>query len=74
MRIIDWKGLKTLLPYSRTHIKRLEDAGEFPQRVQLGPCRVGWVYDEVIEWIEQRCNDRSRTEHTTPETGGDARR
>ena len=47
MRIIDWKQLKELQPYSRQHIARLEKAGKWPKRVRLGQHRVGWVYDEV---------------------------
>ncbi len=58
MRIIDWKVLKTMVPYSRQHIARLEAAGTFPKRVPLGQCRVGWVYDEVVAWIEERMKDR----------------
>ena len=54
MRIIDWKVLKTMVPYSRQHIARLETVGSFPKRVRLGQCRVGWVYDEVVSWIEER--------------------
>ena len=62
MRIIDWKVLKTLIPYSRQHIARLEQAGRFPKRVRLGNgprSRCGWVYDEVQEWIERCMNDRT---------------
>ncbi|MEP0314374.1 MAG: AlpA family phage regulatory protein [Gammaproteobacteria bacterium] len=58
MRIIDWKVLKTMVPYSRQHIGRLELAGTFPKRIRLGQCRVGWVYDEVVAWIEQRMTER----------------
>ena len=47
MRIIDWKQLKELQPYSRQHIARLEEAGKWPKRVRLGPNRIGWVYDEI---------------------------
>lgn len=36
MKIIDWKVLKNLVPYSRQHIARLEAAGTFPKRVFLG--------------------------------------
>ncbi len=54
MRIIDWKVLKTMIPYSRQHIARLEADGRFPKRVPLGQQRVGWVHAEVVEWIEQR--------------------
>tara|TARA_R110002072_G_scaffold103657_4_gene227423 strand:+ start:178 stop:378 length:201 start_codon:yes stop_codon:yes gene_type:complete len=47
MRIIDWKQLKELQPYSRQHIARLEKAGKWPKRVRLGQNRVGWVHDEI---------------------------
>ncbi|MBZ0228632.1 MAG: AlpA family phage regulatory protein [Bauldia sp.] len=58
MRLIDWKALKTMVPYSRQHIGRLETVGSFPKRVRLGQCRVGWVYDEVVAWIEKRMTVR----------------
>ena len=58
MRIIDWKVLKTMIPYSRQHIARLEAEGRFPKRVQLGQCRVGWVLVEVEEWIKARMAER----------------
>jgi len=52
MRIIDWKVLKTMQPYSRQHIHRLEKAGQWPKRVKLGNNRVGWVYDEIVAHLE----------------------
>jgi len=61
-RIIDWKTLKTMVPYCRQHIARLEKVGQFPQRVRLGNgprSRTGWVYDEVVAWIEARMKDRT---------------
>lgn len=42
------KELKTLgIPYSAQYISRLEKAGQFPQRIQLGLCRVAWSYAEI---------------------------
>ena len=38
-RLIDKKELKKLVPYSASHIARLEKLGEFPSRVQIGKCR-----------------------------------
>ena len=35
-------------------VDRLEAAGKFPQRVQLGVNSVGWYEDEVDAWIESR--------------------
>jgi prophage regulatory protein len=52
MRIIDWKVLKTMQPYSRQHILRLEKAKLWPKRVRLGDNRVGWVYDEIVAHLE----------------------
>ncbi|MEL6607981.1 MAG: AlpA family phage regulatory protein [Pseudomonadota bacterium] len=58
MRILSKKELKEVVLYSPQHIARLEKAGLFPKRVQLGPNRVGWLYDEVIAWLEERLNNR----------------
>lgn len=58
MKIIDWKTLKTMVPYSRQHLSRLEKAGQFPKRITLGQCRVGWLLHEVEAWIEERATQR----------------
>jgi prophage regulatory protein len=54
MKILSKKDVRGLVLYSPQHIARLEKAGEFPQRVQLGRCRVGWIEAEVLEWLSQR--------------------
>lgn len=61
MDIIDWKALKKKVPYSRQHIARLEAAGQFPVRVQIGHSRVGWVLQEIEDWILERANRRKPT-------------
>lgn len=48
------------IPYSRVHIDRLEKAGRFPRRVQLGPNSVAWVEDEIIDWQAERIAARDR--------------
>jgi prophage regulatory protein len=55
-RLVDKKGLKTIygIPYCPQHVARLEKAGEFPQRVQLGRCRVAWYCAEIEAWIASR--------------------
>ena len=58
MRIIGWKQLKEMQPYCRQHIARLEKAGMFPRRVQLGPNRIGWVYEEVVAHLEGLARNR----------------
>lgn len=57
-RIIDRHELRRLVPYSDIHVLRLERSGRFPQRVRLGPHRVGWVLAEVLDWIAQRKSER----------------
>ncbi|MCK0095002.1 AlpA family phage regulatory protein [Yoonia sp. F2084L] len=58
MRILSKRQVKELVLYSPQHIARLEKAGLFPKRVQLGPNRVGWVESEVRKWLEQRLAQR----------------
>ena len=43
--------LQSIVPYSLNHIRRLEAAGSFPQRVRLGANRVAWVREEVEAWL-----------------------
>ena len=61
MRILSKKDLRALVLYSPAHIDRLEKAGRFPKRVQLGPCRVGWIESEVLAWLDARINERDGT-------------
>jgi prophage regulatory protein len=63
VRVIDSRSLKQFVPYSRTHIRRLEKAGQFPLRVQLGPNRVGWVLEEVEQWIRKKVDQRGGNFH-----------
>lgn len=58
MRILSKRQLKELVLYSPQHVARLEKAGQFPKRVQLGPNRVGWVEDEVVDWLQSRLDCR----------------
>ena len=39
------------VPYSRAHLYRLEDQGEFPKRKRIGANRIAWVRDEVERWL-----------------------
>ena len=59
-KLVTKKELKSIfgVPYSFAHIARLEAAGQFPQRVRLGACRVAWVSEEVQTWIDERIATR----------------
>lgn len=67
-RILSKCQLKELALYSPQHVARLEKAGQFPKRGQLGPNRVGWVEDEVLDWLQKRL-DRRESPNDTPEWG-----
>ncbi|MEX2375457.1 MAG: AlpA family phage regulatory protein [Dehalococcoidia bacterium] len=60
MRILSKRQLKELVLYSPQHVARLEAAGQFPKRIQLGPNRVGWVEGEILDWLQQRIDLRDR--------------
>ena len=58
MRFLSKKQVRALVLYSFAHIARLEKAGKFPLRVRLGPNRVAYVEDEVLEWMQARVSER----------------
>ena len=57
-RMLSKRQLKEMVLYSPQHIARLEKAGLFPRRVILGPNRVGWVEEEVLDWLQKRMDCR----------------
>ena len=57
-RFMRSQELSEAIPYSANHIRRLEEEGKFPKRVQIGASRVGWVRAEVEAWIEARMGAR----------------
>lgn len=61
-KLVTKKELRSLygIPYSFQHIARLETAGRFPRRVQLGQCRVAWLSEEVQAWIDERVANRDK--------------
>ncbi len=61
-RIITAKERRELVPYSDMHIWRMERAGRFPRRIQLGANRVGWSLAEIMEWIEAKKAERGDAE------------
>ena len=58
MRLLSKQAVRELVLYSPQHIYRLEKAGKFPKRVTLGPNRVEWVEQEVLDWLEERLKER----------------
>jgi len=54
MKICRLPTLEEKTGLSRWTIDRLEGRGDFPKRVKLGPRSIGWLEDEVDDWIEDR--------------------
>ncbi len=59
LKLLSKRQVRDRVLYSYAHIDRLEKAGLFPKRVRLGQSRVGWVEDEIVEWILTKMEARS---------------
>lgn len=68
MRLLCKKEVRKLVLYSPQHIARLEEAGKFPKRVRLGQGRVGWIEQEVLDWLQQRIAERDQIHAINPNT------
>lgn len=51
---------KRLTGLSRVQWWRLEKEGRVPRRVQLGDNSVGWLRNEIQEWISRRAALRAQ--------------
>ena len=51
--------VQEIIPYSASHIWRLERSGQFPRRVRLGGNRVAWLQSEVNSWVESKLRSRN---------------
>ena len=58
MRILRQRQVIEKVGYSGMQIWRLEKAGRFPLRIKLGPNSVGWIAEEIDEWIKARIAER----------------
>ena len=60
MAILRCADVLELTGLSRTTLWRMEAQGLFPQRVTLGTNSVGWLSDEVDQWLATRPRRRTR--------------
>jgi prophage regulatory protein len=54
MRLLRTKQVVELTGLSRMTIYRLEKSGAFPARRQLGSNSVGWIEEDVADWVGSR--------------------
>ena len=55
--------VQEIVPYSASHIWRLERSGKFPKRIRLGGNRVAWLQSEVESWVEGKIAARADGTH-----------
>jgi prophage regulatory protein len=60
LRVISWRELSGMIPFTRQHVLRLEKAGKFPRRIQIGARRVGWLYTEIESWVTAKVEGRDQ--------------
>lgn len=58
LKILRQRQVCEKVGYSPMTIWRLERAGRFPLRVKLGPNSVGWLANEIDDWISERVAQR----------------
>ncbi len=58
MRLLRLPEVKNATALSRSSVYRLMEAGAFPASVQISARSIGWVEEEVQNWIQQRIADR----------------
>lgn len=61
-RLLSFDELKSKVALSRSSIWRLERQGKFPERRKISTNRVGWIEQEVDQWIEARTHVRTSPE------------
>lgn len=58
MRIIRIQDVIKTTGLGRSTLYKKIAAGEFPKPIPLGERAVGWIEEEVLEWIEVRIQQR----------------
>jgi predicted DNA-binding transcriptional regulator AlpA len=53
-RVLRLNEVVQVTSLSRSTIWRLESAGQFPRRISLSGHRVGWLENDIDQWIASR--------------------
>lgn len=46
------------IPFSRVHIWRMIEAGDFPKPIHLSKQRKAWIESEIDDWIAAKVAER----------------
>jgi prophage regulatory protein len=61
MRVLRLPALQEKLGLRHSAVyQRLRDDPSFPKPIRLGGRAVGWVEDEIDEWLRQRAAERDK--------------
>jgi len=60
VRLLSYADLseKKGIPFSRVHLWRMIENGEFPKPIKLSKSRSAWIESEIDEWIETKAAQR----------------
>ena len=73
-RLIGFREVRRLCGLSRATVWRMERAGNFPRRRQVGASKVAWMLSEVLRWIEDRVPVESEAKpQNSPETKAESK-
>lgn len=61
MKLLRPYQLAELLGISKTTLWRMEKAGELPQRYKISERAVGWLEEDIKEWLEKRKDNTEKT-------------
>lgn len=54
MKALSFNQVKEKTSLSRSHIWKLEHAGQFPKRFSIGARGVRWIESEIDAWLANR--------------------
>jgi prophage regulatory protein len=70
-QILNLRQVQAAVGYSPSQIYRLIAKQSFPDRVRLGPGRVGWRTSDIAKWLDSRPTAGSDSNSRIGETRND---
>lgn len=62
MRVIRKPELLGMIGLSDATVWRMERAGRFPRRINLGGNSVGWIDAEIAAWLDKKAAERPESQ------------
>jgi predicted DNA-binding transcriptional regulator AlpA len=56
--LVTYEQLRGLgIPWSRVHLRRLCEAGEFVKPIRISEGRIAWRMSDVLTWLDERARE-----------------